>query len=189
MKTYMSQIKSVARRFREEEDGVVTVSFVIVFPVFMFFFYATYEVGIINLRHVMLERGVDLAVREVRIGSMSNPTADTLRTRICDIAGVIPDCANQLRVEMLRRDVRNWVPVPAAAQCVNRGEPVQTPEDFNAFGDNELMYLRVCARIDPQLPGTGIGRKLATTNTSAADAGSYALISSAAFVVEPFLGI
>lgn len=190
MKHDMPVMKSLAKRFRQEEDGVVTVSFVLVFPVFMFFFYATYETGMVNLRHVMLERGVDLAVREVRIGSMNNPTADRLRERICDIAGVIPDCENQLRVEMLRRDLRAaWVPISSAAQCVNRAEPVQLPEEFNTFGDNELMFLRVCARIDPVLPGARLGRKIKEIDSSAAAGGSFALISSAAFVVEPFQGI
>ena len=155
MKHDMPVMKSLAKRFRQEEDGVVTVSFVLVFPVFMFFFYATYETGMVNLRHVMLERGVDLAVREVRIGSMNNPTADRLRERI----------------------------------CVTRAEPVQLPEEFNTFGDNELMFLRGCARIDPVLPGARLGRKIKEIDSSAAAGGSFALISSAAFVVEPFQGI
>ena len=182
---WTSQIRNSLGRFRAEEDGVTTISFVLVFPIFMFFFFMTFESGMANLRQVMLERGVDLAVREVRIGTLSEPTVDDLRERICDIAGVIPRCESQLRIEMLRRDVRNWVPVRSSVQCVNRDQDDQDAETFDEYGNNELMYLRVCARIDPVLPTTGIGRRISNSDDAAAG-GAFALVSAAAFVIEPF---
>jgi hypothetical protein len=189
---WLRALKSGLERFRKEEDGVVTVEFVIIFPTFFLFFLMTYENGMISLQHVMLERGVDLAVRNVRIGRLANPDANDLRAEICDFANIIPDCENQLRIEMLRRDVRNWAPVNGPIQCVNReagAQADQDDEDFDAFGNNELMYLRVCARIDPVLPTTGlIGRRITESNSGLAAGGSYALVSSAAFVVEPFQG-
>lgn len=189
MMHWVTTLNSGLERFRKEEDGVVTVEFVIIFPIFFLFFLMTYENGMISLQHVLLERGVDIAVRDVRIGRLANPTADDLRTRICDVSSIIPECDTQLRIEMIRRDVRNWVPVNGPVQCVDRGEAVQTEETFESFGDNELMYLRVCARIDPVLPTTGlIGRRITASNSGSAAGGSYALVSSAAFVVEPFQG-
>lgn len=171
--------------YRKSEDGVVTVSFVLVFPLFMFFFFMTFESGIVNLRKMMLEHGVDQAVREVRIGTLIDPDANRLRTRICEYARVIPNCESQVRVEMIRRDVRGWVPINTAARCVDRNDADNGSDVFDEYGNNQLMYLRVCARVDPFLPTTGIGLRL-VQDADAAAGTSYAIVSSAAFVVEPF---
>jgi hypothetical protein len=182
-------LKDALKRFRHDERGVVTVEFVVVFPVFLLFFMATYENGMISMKHVMLERGVDIAVREIRIGQLSNVDADVLRDRICDIASIIPDCSDQLRVEMITANVRNWDYVDNGVQCIDRSAETQADVDFDAIGNNLLMFLRVCARIDPEMPTSGLlGRSIVAGSAgNAAAAGSYALVSSAAFVVEPFM--
>jgi hypothetical protein len=174
------------RRFRDNEDGVVTVEFVIVFPVFMTFFLMTYESGMISLRHFALERAVDVAVRDVRIGAIANPTRNNLRARICAAAQLLPDCENQLQLEMIRRDPRNWVDVPGQVQCIDRGASVQPVVTFTNGGNNELIFLRACIRLDPVLPTSLLGRTIVEANTSSAAGGSYALVATTAFVVEPF---
>jgi hypothetical protein len=56
-------------------------------------------------------------------------------------------------------------------------------------GDNKLLYLRACIRLDPMLPTTGIGRAIVeAAEGDDAARGSYALVASSAFVVEPFAG-
>ena len=182
-------LKDALKRFRHDERGVVTVEFVVVFPIFLLFFLATYENGMISLKHVMLERGVDITVREVRIGQILDLKADVLRDRICDVASIIPDCSNQLRVEMITSNVRNWDYVDKGVQCIDRSAANQALVDFAALGNNQLMFLRVCARIDPELPTSGLlGRSIVAESAGNAAAGSsYALVSSAAFVVEPFM--
>jgi hypothetical protein len=192
----LSSLKSALQRFRHDEDGVVTVEFVIIFPIFLSLFLMTYESGIISLRHVMLERGVDVAARDVRIGAMAVPTADLMRTRICQVAGIIPDCENQLEVEMLRRNVRDWPSDPAGGpvRCIHRGGDAQPTVEFTNGGNNDLMFVRACARIDPMLPTSGIGKQKISLSAAiddgnfgnAAAGSSYALVSSTAFVVEPF---
>ncbi len=179
-------LKTLLRRFRASEDGTATLEFVIVFPVFFMFFLMTYENGMISARHVMLERGVDIAVRDVRIGRMANPTRETLRERICDVAGIIPNCTSQLELEMVRRNPRNWAAVDPVVKCIDRGAAVQPVIEFTNGSNNELLILRVCARFDPMLPTSGIGKAIADSNTSSAAQGSYALVATSAFVVEPF---
>lgn len=174
------------RSFIAEDSGTVTVEFVLIFPIFMLFFLMTYESGMISLRNTMLDRGVDLAVRDVRLGSIANPTRENLRNRICERAGIIPDCINQLQVEMLRRDPRNWVGLDPQVPCIDRSEQVQPATTFVNGSNNELLFLRVCARFDPVLPTTGIGKAIVEANDNAAAQGSYAIISTAAFVIEPF---
>lgn len=184
---FLSTVKSSLGRFLRAEDGTASLEFVIVFPIFFSFFLMTYESGMISARHVMLERGVDFAVRDVRIGSMAAPSRDLLRARICEVAMIIPDCETQLQVEMLRRDPRAWVAVDPQIRCIDRGAASQPVVEFTNGGNNHLMILRVCARIDPLLPTTGLGKVIVDNNTNGAAGGSYALVASAAFVVEPYI--
>ena len=179
-------IKLLLRRFAREEEGMTSIEFVLVFPVFFTFFLMTYESGMISARHVMLERGVDIAVRDVRIGVMPVPTRGLLRERICEVAGIIPDCENQLELEMMRRDPANWTAVSSTVRCIDRGAVSQPVVEFTNGGNNELMILRACVRIDPFLPTTGLGKAIADNNSGSAAGGSYALVSMSAFVVEPF---
>lgn len=182
----MSSFVSLLRRFMANDDGVVTVEFVIIFPIFMALFLMTYESGMISLRHFALERAVDVAVRDVRIGAIANPTPASLRTRICSFAGILPDCENQLQLEMVRRDLRNWVAIPTTVQCIDRGASTQPVVEFTNGGNNELIFLRACVRLDPVMPTTLLGRTIVESNSTSAAAGSYALVATTAFVVEPF---
>jgi hypothetical protein len=147
----------------------------------------TYEQGIISLRNVMLERGVDMAVREIRIGAMPEPTGPLLKTAICDYAQILPKCETELELEMVVRTARNWVDVPSRVRCIDRSVDTQASVDFVNGGNNQLVFLRACIRLDPMLPTTGIGRAIVeAAEGDDAAAGSYALVASAAFVVEPF---
>ena len=137
----LASIKACLARFGRDEAGTVSVEFVLVFPMFFGFFLMTYESGMISARHVMLERGVDLAVRDVRIGRLPNPTRDELRTRICDVALIIPDCENQLEIELIRRDPITWTPVNTTARCLDRGEVNPTEIDLATTANNQLMVM------------------------------------------------
>lgn len=180
------QILSFLRDFRKADEGVVTIEFVIIFPIFFFFFLMTIENGIISLQHFRLERAVDLTVRDIRIGNMQDPLRSELLEAICDRAASIPNCETELEIELLVNDLRDWDPVNGTIQCINRGEPPITDSPIPTGGDNQLMYMRVCVRIDPLMPTTGLGKAIVDNNSGDAADGSYALISTAAFVIEPF---
>ena len=186
MTALFHSLQKAAARFARADDGAASLEFVIVFPVFFGFFLMTYESGMISTRHVMLERGVDVAIRDVRIGQIPNPSAEGLRTRICEVARIIPDCENQLEVEMVRRDPRAWVPLDADVECVNRGAETRPVVDFTNGDNNQLMIVRACVRIDPMLPTTGLGKAIVQSNNDDIAQGSYALVTTTAFVVEPF---
>lgn len=186
MTRILSTLRQTLRAFRTDESGVVTVQFVIIFPVFFAFFLMTYENGIISVRHVMLERGIDIAVRDVRIGSITDPTQNSIRKRICEVSMIIPDCENQMQVEMVRRDPRSWADLDSNIQCTDRSVASQPVTNFTNGKNNELVLVRACVRIDPMMPTTGIGKAIVESNSGASAGGSYALIATAAFVVEPF---
>ncbi|WP_106744790.1 TadE/TadG family type IV pilus assembly protein [Yoonia maritima] len=186
-------IASLTSRFRRDDTGTVTIEFVIIFPVFFAFFLMTYESGIISLRQFMLDRGVDIAIRDVRIGIMEAPSDDALRQRICDVASIIPDCDNQLFVELVVQDPeQNWTALTGKTLCINRDEDARPASSIQHGVKNELVLVRACARIDPVLPFSAIGRRevpnigqAIVDNADAAAGGSYALVSTSSYVVEP----
>ena len=187
----LSPLMRGLRAFVRDEEGAATISFVLVFPAFMTFFLMTYENGMISLRHVMLERGVDQTVRLVRIGFLEDPSREDLKAYICAYGTLVPNCESELRLEIVLQDAHNWdeTAIAADAQCVDRGNPAAEEEDDdpNTLENNQLVFLRACHRFDPIMPTTGIGRAINnSTGGDAAAAGSYALISTASFVVEPF---
>ena len=61
-------IKTLARflrLFRRNEDGGPTVEFALIFLPFIILPVSGFELGLLMTRHVMMERGIDMAVREV----------------------------------------------------------------------------------------------------------------------------
>ncbi len=169
------------RRFRKQEDGSATVEFTILFvPMFATLVWAV-ELGMIQINYSMLERAVDLTVRELRLGTGSAPQHDQIRDTICDRALFVQDCQNNLRIEMVRIDPYNWTAPPTDADCTDVSEPIEPVREFvNDADSNELMFLRVCAKFDPFMPHVGMADKLIVDGS-----GKYALVTSTAFVQEP----
>ena len=168
------------RRFWSSEDGASTVEFVIVVPVVFLVFMSTIELGLLMTRQIMLDRGLDLAVRQVRLGLVSPVTHDALKQLICRGALLVPDCINQLKLEMRPADPRAWTTLPADVDCVNRARPAEPVRGFTPGQSNELMMLRVCSLFDPLFPTSGLGAQLPRESGNA-----YALVSSTTFVIEP----
>lgn len=192
----MSNFGAICRRFAADDRGTASLEFVLIFPVFFSFFLMTFESGIVSLRHVMLERGVDIAVRDVRIGVQTSPTRETFRERICQAAMIIDDCENQMEIELLSRDPRAWTDVPNEVQCVDRGDMTADNSQIDALANNQLMFIRACVRIDPFFPISNIGRtRVASLGQTIVDnnsgdsaaGGSHALVAMSAFVVEPYM--
>ncbi len=182
--------------FCKDDAGVVSVEFVLIFPTFFALFLMTIESGLISLNQVMLDRGVDLAVRDVRLGTIAaaSDDADDLETfqdrikeRICQDAFTILNCAGQLQIEMVSRDLRAWTDIPGEVTCVDRSLADQPVSGIVSTANNQLVFLKVCVRIDPWLIASGLGREIVAKNTDDASGHSYALVSRAAFVVEPFV--
>ena len=182
-------------RFRRDEDGNTTVEFVILFPAFIAVFLGAFESGIMMVRNVMLERGVDLAVRELRLGMPQPPTYAEFKQSICDHAGVFyVDCDTLVQVQLEPISTGTWNMPANTTNCINETThnnpttPLNPLDDttFVGGGNNDLMFVRVCALYEPFFPGTTLGMQMPKfdPNDGSADA-KYALVVTSAFVNEP----
>lgn len=167
-------------RLRRDEEGNSTIEFVILFPLIMLMFFSAFESGMMMIRYVMLERGLDMSVRAIRLGTSVTVEADDVKQMVCNGAGIIPDCMNSIRVEMVQVDLTNWTDLPRTADCVDRNDPAKPLRAFGTGETNDLMVLRVCALFDPMFPLAGLGFQMAKE-----DGYRYALVSTSAFVMEP----
>ena len=180
IRALLHPLRALCGRFCRSEDGTATVEFAILFPIFMFTMASAVELGVATLQHSMLERAVDMTVRDIRLGTGTAPQHDEIKTLICDRAGFIENCSVNLRLEMIQVDPRNWTPIPTNADCTDQSEEVAPVRSFVNGLENELMIIRACAKFDPLFPTSGLGDAMIKDG-----AGQYALVSTSAFVQEP----
>ena len=172
----MQRISTFLRR----TDGTTALEFVIIFPVIMTIFLSAIEAGMLMLRNVWLERGMDMAVRELRLGINVPSDEAALIDRICSHAGFIRNCDEHLRIEMVRLDMSTFAMPSTASTCVAREELTQPVLEYTPGAAHDLMLVRACAIFDPYFPFTGLGLQLPRMAS-----GAYALTAASAFVVEP----
>ncbi|MEL7025798.1 MAG: TadE/TadG family type IV pilus assembly protein [Pseudomonadota bacterium] len=180
----MTLLRRLINRFRRE-DGTATVEFAILFMPFMILLASSYEIGMANVRHVMLERGTDLAVRQIRLNTGSAPSKEQLRKMVCNNAGIIPDCMNVLEIDLRAVDKSTYAMPPNKSECLDRNEenPTEVINPLVRYQNgvqDELMIIRFCAVIDPLFPTFGLGYSMPKDNS-----GGYRLFSTTAFVNEP----
>ena len=174
------QLASQIRRFRRDEDGGLTIEFLFFFTFFVFLLVTGVEIAYLNLRHAMLERGVDVVTRDIRLATGAIPSYEEVRDKICDEATIIGDCNGNIRLEMVQVDPRNFNTIPPDADCKNEKQSPRPVRNFVAGQDNELMLIRACLKYKPILPTVGLGKELYKD-----DDGYAQMIVTSAFVQEP----
>ncbi|SHF36509.1 TadE-like protein [Loktanella atrilutea] len=178
------RLTQALRHFRRSEAGTASIEFVLLFPVVWMLFGLTMESGMYGMQQVMLERGLDLTVREVRLGLMEEPTREKLIAQTCKYALILNNCENSLRMEMIPADVRNWKAISREVPCIDRSEKGVPVMNITNGGNNQLMVLRACVLIKPLLPLAELGRTLVANNANSDD--EYALSVTSSYVMEPF---
>lgn len=176
----IARLTSRLRRLRRDQRGSVTVEFVIFAPFLIGFIVFAVELGMLSLRAAMLERGLDIAVREVRLGTGTAPDHDAIKDIICANAFVIGDCRTSLRLEMIPTDLRNFATLDATPDCTDASEPSKPVRAFIPGGQNQLMLLRACLKYKPLFPKAMLGEALVKDSS-----GAVALTTMSAFVQEP----
>lgn len=176
-------IRATLRRLRQlwrREDGTATIEFLILFPVFIVLTVTGVEMGVLGLRQVMLERGVDITVRALRIGSLTNPTFVKVRDSICANSLIIPNCAESVHLELQPISTASWAVPTTAVTCVDRTHEIEPIVNFASGQRNAFMLLRACSVFDPMFPNFGLSPRLPLDSS-----GGYRIVASTAFVNEP----
>lgn len=182
----LRQIGAVLRRFRRNESGGPTVEFVLLFTPFIVLPMTGFEMGLLMTRHAMLERGLDMAIREIRLNTGTEVDELEMKRMICNAAGILPDCMTNVRLEMRSLDMRHTGAnienqIPRTASCTNVNKPFLPARNFSNGGANEVMIVRACGVFKPMLiPGVGVAFQL-----NQGVQGRYRLVSTSAFVMEP----
>lgn len=181
MRHIVLKFRTALRRLGLSEAGTASVEFVIVFPFFVGVFVSAFEVAMMNMRAVMLERATDMVVRAIRLsGGNQNLNYDRILGDICNAAGIIPNCVNTTRIELQPVDTANWSGMSGNVDCIRRNAVVQPVVKFQNGQQNEMMLIRVCSIVDPIFPTIGVGQSMPLD-----ESGGYMIVASSAFVNEP----
>lgn len=175
-------LRKALGRFLRDRRGGGAIELCIVLPLMMGVFMAATECGLYMTRQVMLERAVDITVRDLRLGRIPNPTHAKLKARICENGSIIRDCDDALRVDMVPVSTTTWNFPTNGIECVDRAKPIDLQLEFDEGAENEMMLLRVCLIQDAIFPGLDFTEGLAYEGDAA---GGYALTATTAFVNEP----
>jgi len=148
------------RRFLRREDGTSSVEFALTFPFVFYFFGLGTETAIYQMQQVMFERGVDIVVRDLRLGDTTLYDPDTLIQAVCDNALVVSGCVDDLNLEMETVNVTTYRGPDSSIDCVDRTETARPLISMTPGAGDSVMIMRFCLLIDPLFPNWGLGMVL-----------------------------
>lgn len=171
------------RRFRHNDDGAATVEFAILFPLVLTMMLGAIDLGITMVRQVMLDRAVDITVRDVRLGKIGTNSSDRMSDLICANSILLPNCVDSITVEMMPVNTSDFSGLDGSFPCIDDQQEITPAVTFNpgsGGGAQELMLLRICVVAEPFLRVTGLFSGLDINPD-----GQLVLTSRSAFVNEP----
>lgn len=176
----MMRLLSRVRNLWRREDGTATVEFVFIFPVMFGIFMSGWESGLLMTRAVLLDRSLDMVMRDLRLGNIDAPTHAILKERICARTVMINDCIDNLRVSLEPVNTTTWTFPARSQECRDRSTTIEPVVTVNSGAPDEVMLVRVCVPIDAVFPGSAVGARLPKDGS-----GAYRLVATSAFVNEP----
>ncbi|MEM6354501.1 MAG: TadE/TadG family type IV pilus assembly protein [Pseudomonadota bacterium] len=179
MSTHNTVLRRSLRRFIGDDDGSSSVEFVIVFPLLFFVIAAIFEVGVLATRGVMLERALDVAARDLRLGNDPFVSHDTFKTTVCGNAPLLFNCENDLVIELRELNLADAYP-QNQSNCRDSTGAVDPTITFSAGGRNRIMFIRACLIVRPIFPGIGVGLKMPKDS-----GGGHQIVTYTAFMNEP----
>ena len=176
----MKSARHFLSRFRKQEEGQVAIEFVLGVPLIFTLFMTSVEMSVYAMRQNFLDRGLDLAVRDIRLDTGGGMTHDQIKERICEYSGFLPDCETYLQLEMNPVNPNSFTGFAGSADCVDRSLPVAPSVNFVHGVSHDMMIMRACYTFDPVFPTTGMGRSFTKDSE-----GRVRMVSLSAFVQEP----
>ncbi|WGH79287.1 TadE/TadG family type IV pilus assembly protein [Jannaschia ovalis] len=164
----------------DRESGGITVEFTILLPVFLAIFMASFEASMLLTRQVMLERGVDMATRDIRLDGASGLSQIEMRDEICARARILPDCANNLLIELTEIDQDTYDLPTTDTPCVDRSDADDETANWIGSRADKMILMRACFSVNPIMPGVGLGADLVNDID-----GTIRMVTATAFIVEP----
>ncbi|TYP81654.1 MULTISPECIES: TadE/TadG family type IV pilus assembly protein [Maritimibacter] len=173
----LKRIKQAIRR----EDGTASIEFVILFPALMTLFLSSFEMSVLLLRSVMLDKSLDTTVRELRLGLVDTQTQGALKTTLCNRAPIISNCNSNLLVELTPISTDTWSFPAGNTTCTDQSAEIQPVVNVTFGLANDIMIVRACAKVDPFFAPSKWVLDLAPLD----EAGQYAVVAASTFVNEP----
>lgn len=174
-----SMSHSLIRFLRRDTRGAAAIEFALVVPILLAIIFSTLEAGWIMVQTIMLDRALDMTVRELRIGSFAAPTQEKMRDRICEQAVVLADCRHTLALELIPVVDASSYPTDAA-RCLDRSTRIEPVLRFNPGQRSQMVFVRACYLVAPFTPNFALGLLL----TKDAN-GDVRLVSKSGFINEP----
>ncbi|PIE11900.1 MAG: hypothetical protein CSA72_01950 [Rhodobacterales bacterium] len=185
----MTRFAAIKRRFarlRRDVRGTYAMSLMVLMPLIGIIMGFAGDLGISLTRQVMLERAVDVQARSIRLGLRPADDYAGLRKAICETARIIPECETRLKLQLKAMSPYSWESIGATPDCESLKEVTYTePKEFDTAQGNQLVVLRVCAVVEPFMPGYGVGGALVRTSDPDAPNRFYQVMATTAFVKEP----
>lgn len=175
----MHFMKRLSRAIRREE-GTSTVEFVLCIPAFMTVFMMSFESGMFMTKSVLLDRAVDLTIRDLRLGHIANPTSEVLKAAICDKSVILYGCEASIMLELVPINQATWAMPAATVTCIDRDQVIQPLVSMDVGSSNQIMLVRACVLVEALFPATGLGQRLVY-----GPGGEIGMIAVSAFVNEP----
>lgn len=175
-------------RFFQDEGGTASIEFVFIIPIILMIFMASFEASLFMARHAMLERSVDIVVRDIRLGTYSSMTHTQLKREICAggmVVTSVDDCVKSMKIWMQPVNTATFAMVAPPKFCVDRSQPIDplkepTGTEFAYGSDNDIMLMRICLKEEPMFPTTLVGAGMIRDEPD----GNYALMTTTVFVNE-----
>lgn len=174
--------KNQIRRFKRDEKGHMIVEFALVIPLVFTMFMTSVELGIYQMRQMFLDRGVDMAVRNIRLNTGAGYTPADLRLMVCTYSGFLDDCDTQLKLEMNPIDLRAFNGFGGSADCTDASQALKPNRSFVHGAQHQMMLIRACYKFRPVFATSGLGYEFAENGDGA---GMAKMVAVSAFVQEP----
>lgn len=166
------------RAFAADQAGNATLEFAVLVPWLLYIIFSMGEAGTLMVRSVMLDRGLDIAVRDIRLGLPTRDSVDAIKARVCEGAFLLTNCEDSLLIEL--RPLNDLTAFSGQANCVDRTETLTPTVTYTPGSNSEIMFIRACIIVDPIFPGMGLGAMLPRDAS-----GGYAIVAQSAFMNEP----
>lgn len=173
-------ISNHLRSWWARENGSTTLEFLMIFPAILIMFLASLEIGFYMSRITMLERSLDINIRELRLGGLEPATHEQLVKQICRDAMFTTSCPNDVLVELLPISTDTFEMPERSVTCVNRDEDIDPVITFEPGRENEIMLVRICAVVDPIFASTSF-----TLGMQEAAENGFLITAASTFVNEP----